>query len=306
MQQEPSSLMKTLFPSTASGGGYVVNPTIDLLTMIDRALGHASSLGKNKISDPQSYMNKPIATSIINTLGVDPQGVIAGNIETGAQLVSPTLPLSLAKKGMTTLGKKILASQQANEALKLLRTADQFNNADEFYRVINGVEAYDDLVNSGVVRTNYLTKPIPLKPDGRPQMTLTHRPTKWPSFAKGKAEVDRYAKGDDSYVLVTSDKSMSPSREARHGLGHTQFPYIGKEPQVTLSGDVVSAFKRDGDKFSLVYDKGNVIQQPVRMDIPSTVDDVPYVLPTLRVVAREKEKQDNRKKAIEKLLKEGK
>jgi len=114
------------------------------------------------------------------------------------------------------------------------KTAEDFADPNKFYRVFSGNQAYQDILDSGKIRTigspTYKGANQHLLLSENPSLAdrlSAGRPTAWPSFAKGKANV-YFAKGlPDHYIIETEEKLMTPSR-GRHSPGSTYFP-IDKE-----------------------------------------------------------------------------
>jgi hypothetical protein len=114
------------------------------------------------------------------------------------------------------------------------KTAEDFADPNKFYRVFSGNQAYEDILESGKIRTvgspTYMGANRHLLLSENPSLAdrlSAGRPTAWPSFAKGKADV-YFAKGlPDHYIIETEEKLMTPSR-GRHSPGSTYFP-IDKE-----------------------------------------------------------------------------
>ena len=152
------------------------------------------------------------------------------------------------KKPSTTTPFKTNVTEETLEA-------KDFSDKDTYYRVVVGDAAFQDIVDSGVVRTDASSKKT-TKEDGT--IDLSARPTRWPSFSKNSASMDYAGKNEDHYIVVTNDPSIQPSKQGRHGTGTTQFPTdVNGVPMESLSGDAVSVYKHIGDgKYQLVYDKG--------------------------------------------------
>ena len=136
------------------------------------------------------------------------------------------------------------------------RRQEDFNNENESYRVIVGDEAFNDIVESGVVRTNAETKS---KKEGG--IDLSNRPTAYPSFSKGKASMDYAAENPNNYIIVTDDSSIQPSKVGRHGKGTTMFPTDENWNHLKeLSGEKIKVYKHIGNgEYILVYANGNKI-----------------------------------------------
>jgi hypothetical protein len=128
---------------------------------------------------------------------------------------------------------------------------------DAFYRVIHGDSAYQDILNSGKVRTNYNAKP---KPNTGGGVSLANRPTAFPSFSKGEIAL-RYAESNPNhYVIATKDPSIKPSTRSRHGKGSTMFP-TGKDGKhlTELPSDKVDVYKHVGKgQYKKVLERGAV------------------------------------------------
>lgn len=128
---------------------------------------------------------------------------------------------------------------------------------ESFYRVIVGDSAYQDILDSGKVRTNYNSKPNPRSERG---VSLANRPTAFPSFSKGEIAL-RYAESNPNhYVIATKDPSMKPSTSPRHGKGSTMFP-TGKDGKhlTELPADKVDVYKHVGKgQYKKVLERGAV------------------------------------------------
>lgn len=136
--------------------------------------------------------------------------------------------------------------------------AEDFSNPNEFYRVIVGDDAFNDIISTGTVRTNASSK---VEPGASITQRLKGRPTAFPSFSKGQVSLSYAGENPGHYVVVTSDPSMMPSSSGRHSKGKTMFPTNDAGEHMThLSGKSVRVFKHMGDgQYDLVYDRGSVI-----------------------------------------------
>ena len=155
-----------------------------------------------------------------------------------------------------------VASGVSGSALKDgQRDISQFANENESYRVIVGDEAFNDIIESGVVRTNADSKS---KKEGG--IDLGNRPTAFPSFSKGKASVEYANENPNNYIIVTDDASIQPSKSGRHGKGTTMFPTDENGNHLKeLSGEKVKVYKHIGDgKYELVYANGKKVAAPTQ------------------------------------------
>jgi len=110
---------------------------------------------------------------------------------------------------------------------KDFKTAEDFKDPNKFYRVVSGSPAYEDILESGKIRTlgspTYKGENAHL--DKHPSLyeRIKNRSTDWPSFAKGKANL-LYSQGSpDHYIIETEEKLIRATR-GRHGKGSTHFP----------------------------------------------------------------------------------
>jgi hypothetical protein len=147
------------------------------------------------------------------------------------------------------------------ETYPQIRDIADFSKEDEFYRVIVGDEAYNDIVSTNTVRTNAGSKPTTGKKEG---IDLTNRPTAFPSFSKGQAAIQYAEENPNNYIVVSKDSSIKPSTSGRHGKGNTMFPTNESgEHLKELAGNKVAVYKHAGSgKYELVYLKGKEINTP--------------------------------------------
>ena len=149
-------------------------------------------------------------------------------------------------------------NQQQAPAAPQQVTIDQFSNPDEFYRVVVGDEAFNDIVQNGVVRTN-----ADNKGNQTGGIDLGNRPTAFPSFSRGSASMEYAAANPNNYIIVSSDQSIQPSTKGRHGKGSTMFPTDENgNPMRELDGKKVKVYKHIGNgQYQLVYENGQVVNQ---------------------------------------------
>jgi hypothetical protein len=156
---------------------------------------------------------------------------------------------------------------------------DFFSDPDTFYRVVHGDAAFNDIVQSGLVRTNGNNK------GGVTIMErLKERPTAFPSFRKGSAAMSYAAENPIHYIITTTDSSMQPSTSGRHSKGSTMFPTDANGNHLrSLDGSKVDVWKHLGDgQYQRVYSKGSLVQTPIELANSS------YSLRPTNVIAKEK------------------
>jgi hypothetical protein len=167
----------------------------------------------------------------------DPKNFEFDTYASGRRTFPATMPgkteLPIAEKIPTAEKiKRVLSEEEKRTVKKLLsgnvvKTAEDFVDPNKFYRVFSGNQAYEDILESGKIRTvgspSYKGTNPPLS--DRPSLAerIKNRPTAWPSFAKGKANLS-YAQGlPDHYIIETEEKLRTPKR-GRHSPGSTYFP----------------------------------------------------------------------------------
>jgi len=150
-------------------------------------------------------------------------------------------------------------------------TVEDFNKPNEFYRVIRGSKAFDDIVKSGLVRTD-----SEFKPTGLSKGAIANRPTAFPSFSKGEVSKNYIAGENNHYVIATSDSSIAPSTLGRHGKGSTMFPTDANgKAMKSLDASNVDVYKHIGDgKYDLVYSNGQEVKEGGNMR-PSNLAPLP-------------------------------
>ena len=153
----------------------------------------------------------------------------------------------------------------------LTKTSSDFKDPDSFYRVIVGDEAFQDIVDSGLVRTNSKSKPKP----NPGEISLLNRPTRWPSFSKGKASMSYAASNPNNYIVVSDDSSIQPSTKGKHGEGTTMFPTDQNgEAMESLDASKVDVYKHIGEgRYDLVYSKGKQVGQLTNEEIKAGIAD---------------------------------
>jgi hypothetical protein len=126
-----------------------------------------------------------------------------------------------------------------------------FSDPEKFYRVVRGQDVIDDIIESGKIRTigspTYKGTNPHLSDHPSLAERIKSRPTAWPSFAKGKVNLE-YAKGSpDHYIIETEEKLMTPSR-GRHSPGSTYFPTDeAGNPTKEFDAKKTKIFKHVGD-----------------------------------------------------------
>jgi hypothetical protein len=141
--------------------------------------------------------------------------------------------------------------------------SDFFSEAGKFYRVIVGQAAFDDIVESGQVRTNAEDK---AKGAASLADKLKARPTAFPSFSKDQASMEYAAENPEHFIVVTTDESLAPSKAGRHGKGSTYFPTDAQGNHLkSMSAENAVVYRHDGNgQYSKVYEGANVGQSQDR------------------------------------------
>lgn len=161
------------------------------------------------------------------------------------------------KKAMDEATKRMTKEEAAAKRFQpTIKTEKDFNDPSTFYRVVHGDAAFNDILESGLVRTNAGSKP-----GGSIMERLKQRPTAFPSFSKGEAAMSYAAENPNNYIITTKDPSIQPSTHGRHGKGSTMFPTDAEGNHLqSLDGSKVDVWKHVGDKkYELVYSKGAVV-----------------------------------------------
>lgn len=164
---------------------------------------------------------------------------------------------------------KDLSQEHTNPAIADIerRRQEDFQNENESYRVIVGDEAFNDIVESGVVRTNANNK-------GGQTLAekIAKRPTLYPSFSKGRASMEYANANPNNYIIVTEDSSIQPSTSGRHGKGTTMFPTDENGKHLTeLSGKKIKVYKHTGNgEYILVYANGKQINAKYDAELKDT------------------------------------
>ena len=139
-------------------------------------------------------------------------------------------------------------------------TIDNFSNPEQFYRVVVGDAAFQDIVDTGTVRTR--TSDESVKEEGK--VTLGGRPTAFPSFSKGTVSLS-YAKANPNHYVIVADNDagLAPSTHGRHGKGKTMFPTSADGQHLaSMDAGKVSVYKHTGEgTYQLVWDKGPLTEQ---------------------------------------------
>lgn len=131
-----------------------------------------------------------------------------------------------------------------------------FSNENNFYRVIVWDDAFKDIIESWVVRTNHSNKPK------IGSINLTDRPTAFPSFSKWSVSIKYAQENPNHYIIVTNSSSIKPSTSGRHGKGSTMFPTDENGNHLKeLSWTEVEVYKHVwNDEYELVYNRWEVIK----------------------------------------------
>lgn len=166
-------------------------------------------------------------------------------------------------------------SQPTEPDTKPVNTVDKsyFTNPDNAYRVIVGDEAFDDIVESGVVRTNSKNKDIQ---KGSGLIDLTGRPTLFPSFSKGSVSEEYTNENENHYIIETNDPSIQPSTSARHGKGTTYFPTDSNGNHLeSIDARKVNVYEHIGNgQYELVLGLGDLNQPEVNEEVTEETPNI--------------------------------
>lgn len=217
--------------------------TLSALTVPSKIVQSAYKPGYSFQDALQGRQNK---ASIIEDIGTDPLNLLG-------------IGLASKLRNAVSVASKVGAEVNTVKRLPL----SSFNKEDEFYRVIVGDDAYNDILQSGVIRTK--------KPDDFVTISgginLDRRgTTAYPSFSKGKVSVEYAQDNPNHYIVATNDPSIKPSTSGRHGKGTTMFPTDENGKHLnSLSADKTNIYKHVGD--------GNYELVPKHMDVKNTPTD---------------------------------
>lgn len=153
-----------------------------------------------------------------------------------------TDPTTYIGAGIVKNGLKGSLKGGAKKAVKF----DDLKNEKEFFRVIVGDDAYDDIVQSGLVRTR--RPKDALVKDQTSGINLDRRgTTSYPSFSQGSPSLSYAKENPNHYIIRTSDPSIKASTSGRHGKGSTMFP-TGEDGRhlKELPADKVQVYKHTG------------------------------------------------------------
>ena len=217
------------------------------------------SVYKKDYSLKDALKGKQNNAGIVEDIVTDPLNLV------GAGLVGK---LSKADKVIdaTKVGSKVL--NKTDDVVNRLKFED-FNNENEFFRIIVGDGAYDDILKSGKVRVKEPSDKIRLEN----VINLDRRgTTPFPSFSKGKPSLEYAQSNNNHYIIRTNDASIKPSTYGRHGKGSTMFPTddTGKHLK-ELDASKVQVYKHVGNgEYELVNTAKPIV---------SSVDDASKQVP---------------------------
>jgi hypothetical protein len=161
-----------------------------------------------------------------------------------------------------TQAAKDAASQAASMASEQAGTVGEsfFKQVGKFFRVIVGDEAFQDIINTGQVRTNAGSK---VAEGATLAQKLAARPTAFPSFSKDSAAMSYAGENPNHYIVVSESPSIKPSTRGRHSPGKTFFPTDeqGKHLE-SLPASEVQIYRHVGNgRYELAFDRGQVTSQ---------------------------------------------
>lgn len=164
---------------------------------------------KDNYSFTDALKGKQNNANIVEDIVTDPLNLV------GAGLVGK---LSKADK-VIDAAKAVDKISDISKPTNILKF-DDFKNENEFFRIIVGDEAFDDIIKTGQIRvqrpSSYKTEPGVINLDRRGT-------TPSPSFSKGKPSIE-YAKGNPEHYIIRTSEPLKPSTMGAHGKGSTMFP----------------------------------------------------------------------------------
>jgi len=192
-------------------------------------------------------------------------GVIIKNVRDGLkktdkvsdiQVVFDASQVHVIKEKEQPIGDNVPESTTINTS----RDKTEFANPEEYYRVIVGDKAFADIVKTGKIRTG--GKQFESNPIEGTNITLTGRPTRFPSFSKGEANIGYAYENPNNYIIVSKDPNIKPSTLGRHGKGKTMFPTDGEGKYLDeYDAKNVQVYKHIGEgRYELVYENGKEIK----------------------------------------------
>lgn len=197
------------------------------------------SVYKKDYSLKDALKGKKNNAGIVEDIVTDPLNLV------GAGLVGK---LSKTDKiiDATKVGSKVL--NKLDDAVNNINRIkfDDFKNDNEFFRVIVGDEAFDDIVQTQKIRTK---QPSSVKNTPPNTINLDRRgSTAFPSFSKGSPSLSYANDNPNHYIIRTADESIKPSTSGRHGKGTTMFPTDKSGKHLTeLDASKVQVYKHVGN-----------------------------------------------------------
>lgn len=205
-----------------------------------------------------------IAFDVLNLVGAGAWGKL-----------SKTAKLAKLEEGYQAIkaGSKVL--NKTDDAVNNINRIkfDDFKNDNEFFRIIVGDEAFDDIVQTQKIRTK---QPSSVKNTPPNTINLDRRgSTAFPSFSKGSPSLSYANDNPNHYIIRTADESIKPSTSGRHGKGTTMFPTDKSGKHLTeLDASKVQVYKHVGNgEYELVNTAKPIV---------SSVDNVAKNLPKFK------------------------
>jgi hypothetical protein len=166
------------------------------------SLNEALMIGRDAMRNYDPVKTANIAVADVVAEGVEPEEARrrVTEVMNSRYRTKPVTPQILAAQALATpapvMGPPVV-------------DANHFSDADTFYRVVVGDESFQDILDSGVVRTNATSKTGETLAD-----KIAARPTLFPSFSKGSASMDYAGQNENHYIITSgSFQSRLQSRE---------------------------------------------------------------------------------------------
>jgi hypothetical protein len=197
---------------------------------------------------------------VVATAKIISQAEQNGTVGDFTEFMDKLLGLTEQTREDAAQADQIRQQMEADGMAFSLASISDFNDADSFYRVIVGDAAFNDIVSSGVIRTNAQSK---INQSEGLAAKLAARPTAFPSFSKGKVSVEYAKENPIHYIVVSTSPSIQASKQGRHGKGTTYFPTDENGNALnSLPASEAQVWRHIGNgQYEIVLDKGQQMEE---------------------------------------------